>query len=443
MKDLLEKGLISRRDMLKLSALGLGSIAFANPLKSFATTANSSFKLGKAKSVIQIWMWGGPSHLDTFDPKPNAGYDYCGPLDKAIGTNVNGIQINSQLPELAKLADKYSIIRGMSHGINGHETASYVAQTGRKPGGRIVYPSAGAVVSYLKGYNNGYKGVLPPYIVMTKPQGRFSESGFLGNKYKPFSTGGNPAQEVFAVEGIVAPGISDQQQIERRKLLNSLDTLGNAMPENSKFKQFNQSEQAAYDLMFGKSKDIFDLRKESDKVREQYGLNTFGQSCLAARRLVEEGVPYVTINYRGWDTHKQHFETMKTKLPEFDRGFSMLLKDLSDRGLLDSTVIWCSGEFGRGPKIQWDSPWNGGRSHYGKAYSSILAGGGFKGGNVVGATDKYGMEVIQRKVHPADLIRSIYIKMGINPNENFNKQGFNEIILPSSKEGSGILKEIM
>lgn len=443
MKDLLEKGLISRRDMLKLSALGLGSIAFANPLKSFATTANSSFKLGKAKSVIQIWMWGGPSHLDTFDPKPNAGYDYCGPLDKAIGTNVNGIQINSQLPELAKLADKYSIIRGMSHGINGHETASYVAQTGRKPGGRIVYPSAGAVVSYLKGYNNGYKGVLPPYIVMTKPQGRFSESGFLGNKYKPFSTGGNPAQEVFAVEGIVAPGISDQQQIERRKLLNSLDTLGNAMPENSKFKQFNQSEQAAYDLMFGKSKDIFDLRKESDKVREQYGLNTFGQSCLAARRLVEEGVPYVTINYRGWDTHKQHFETMKTKLPEFDRGFSMLLKDLSDRGLLDSTVIWCSGEFGRGPKIQWDSPWNGGRSHYGKAYSSILAGGGFKGGNVVGVTDKYGMEVIQRKVHPADLIRSIYIKMGINPNENFNKQGFNEIILPSSKEGSGILKEIM
>ena len=443
MKDLLEKGLISRRDMLKLSALGLGSIAFANPLKSFATTANSSFKLGKAKSVIQIWMWGGPSHLDTFDPKPNAGYDYCGPLDKAIGTNVNGIQINSQLPELAKLADKYSIIRGMSHGINGHETASYVAQTGRKPGGRIVYPSAGAVVSYLKGYNNGYKGVLPPYIVMTKPQGRFSESGFLGNKYKPFSTGGNPVQEVFAVEGIVAPGISDQQQIERRKLLNSLDTLGNAMPENSKFKQFNQSEQAAYDLMFGKSKDIFDLRKESDKVREQYGLNTFGQSCLAARRLVEEGVPYVTINYRGWDTHKQHFETMKTKLPEFDRGFSMLLKDLSDRGLLDSTVIWCSGEFGRGPKIQWDSPWNGGRSHYGKAYSSILAGGGFKGGNVVGVTDKYGMEVIQRKVHPADLIRSIYIKMGINPNENFNKQGFNEIILPSSKEGSGILKEIM
>ncbi len=435
--------LISRRDMLKLSALGLGSVAFANPLNSFASTANSGFKLGKAKSVIQIWMWGGPSHLDTFDPKPNAGYDYCGPLDKAIGTNVNGIQIGSQLPELAKLADKYSIIRGMSHGINGHETASYVAQTGRKPGGRIVYPSAGAVISYLKGYNNGYKGVLPPYIVMTKPQGRFSESGFLGNKYKPFSTGGNPAQEVFAVEGIVAPGISDQQQIERRKLLNSLDTLGNAMPENSKFKQFNQSEQAAYDLMFGKSKDIFDLRKESDKTREQYGQNKFGQSCLAARRLVEEGVPYVTINYTGWDTHKQHFETMKTKLPEFDKGFSMLLKDLADRGLLDSTVVWCSGEFGRGPKIQWKSPWNGGRSHYGKAYSSILAGGGFKGGNIVGATDKYGMEVVKRKVHPADLIRSLYIKMGINPDENFNKQGFDEIILPASKEGSGILKEIM
>ncbi len=437
------KNLVSRREMLKLGALGLGSLALGNSLNTFASTANKGFKFGKAKSVIQVWMWGGPSHTDTFDPKPDSGYDYCGPLNKVIGTNVDGIQIGDQLPFLAKLADKYSIVRGMSHGINAHETASYVAQTGRAAGGRIVYPCAGAVVSYLKGYNNGYKGVLPPYIVMTKPQGRFSESGFLGHKYKPFSTGGDPSQKVFAVEGIVAPGISDEQQRTRRRLLHSLDTLGNAMPANSNFKSFNQNEQTAYDLMFGKSKEIFDLRKETEKVRERYGKNKFGQSCLAARRLVEEGVPYVTINYKGWDTHKQHFETMKTKLPEFDRGFSALLNDLSERGLLDSTVVWCTGEFGRGPKIQWKSPWNGGRSHYGKAYSSILAGGGFKGGNVVGATDKYGMEVVERKVHPADLIRSIYVKMGINPDDNFNRQGFDEIILPSSKELSGILTEIM
>ena len=150
---------------------------------------------GRAKSVIQIWMWGGPSHLDTFDPKPEAGNDYCGPLNKPIATNVDGIRIGELLPLLAKQADKYSIIRSMTHGNNGHETAAYLVQTGRKPGDRLVYPGVGAVVSLFKGYDAGYKGLIPPYIVLTEPQGRFSEAGFLGPRYKPFATGGDPAAD--------------------------------------------------------------------------------------------------------------------------------------------------------------------------------------------------------------------------------------------------------
>ena len=153
----------------------------------------------KAKSVIQIWMWGGPAHLDTFDPKPDAGNDYCGPLKTPIPTNISGIRISELLPLLAKQADKYSLIRSMTHGVNAHETASYTVQTGRVSGGHDVYPSVGAVVSLYKGYNAGYKGLIPPYIVVTEPQGRFSEAGFLGSRYKPFATGGDPAQARFAV----------------------------------------------------------------------------------------------------------------------------------------------------------------------------------------------------------------------------------------------------
>ena len=180
----------------------------------------------KAKAVIQIWMWGGPSHLDTFDPKPEAGYDYCGPLNKPIATNVDGIRIGELLPLLAKQADKYSIIRSMTHGNNGHETAAYMVQTGRPPGGRLVYPCVGAVVSLFKGYDAGYKGLIPPYIVLTEPQGRFSEAGFLGPRYKPFATGGDPAQTRFAVEGVVAQGITDERQQDRRELLHKLEHAG-------------------------------------------------------------------------------------------------------------------------------------------------------------------------------------------------------------------------
>ncbi|MEI8386595.1 MAG: DUF1501 domain-containing protein [Verrucomicrobiota bacterium] len=401
----------------------------------------------KAQAVIQIWLWGGSCHIDTFDPKPDAGKDYSGPLNEAIATNVDGIRLGKLLPNLAKQADKFSLIRSMTHENNGHETASYMVQTGHPEGGHLVYPSMGAVVSLLKGYDAGYKGLLPPYIVLTEPQGRFSEAGFLGPRYKPFATGGDPAKTPFAVEGIVAEGISPEHQKLRRDLLGRLDTLGRQFQNDPQFAEFRKSGDAAYDMILGEGAEVFDLSKESDELRNSYGRNTFGQSCLAARRLVERGAKYVTINYKGWDTHKQHFQTMNRKLPELDQGLATLLQDLSDHGLLGSTIVWCGGEFGRTPRVQWEAPWNGGRSHYGKVFSTLVAGGGFRGGHVVGASDARGESVADRPVYPWDLTASMYELLGIDPDSTFPRSDDESVRLTPKIAGNiksgGRLKEIM
>ena len=409
---------LSRREALRRGLFCATGALLARNFSLHALAALSSDAPAKAipaaaKSVIQIWLWGGACHLDTFDPKPDAGYDYTGPLKSPIATNVAGIRICELLPLLAKQADKYSLIRSLTHGSNAHETAAYIVQTGREPGDRYVFPSAGAVASLFKGYDAGYRGLIPPYIVLTELQGRFSEAGFLGQRYQPFATGGDPARTPFAVEGVVAPGLTEERQRERRELLGRLNTLAQALPGDPALTASARSETQAYDLILGDAGKVFDASKEPDALKDRYGRNTFGQSCLVARRLVERGVPYVTINYKGWDTHKRHFETMRTKLPELDKGLATLLQDLSDRGLLDSTIVWCSGEFGRTPRVQWEAPWNGGRGHWGQVFSALLAGGGFKGGQVVGASDAFGEDVHERPVYPGDLIGSLYEKLGI------------------------------
>jgi hypothetical protein len=459
---------ISRREAMRRGLFGAAGLLLAPAPISKAGAESPgaglseapAHKIGagpaKAKAVIQIWMWGGPAHLDTFDPKPDAGYDYCGQLKTPIPTNVDGIMIGELLPLLAKQADKYSIIRSMTHGVNSHETASYLVQTGRKPGDGQVYPCVGAVVSLFKGYDAGYSGLIPPYIVLTDLQGRFSEAGFLGSRYKPFATGGDPAKTPFVVEGVVAQGITDQRQKDRRELLHKLNTLGQALKDaqapgpvggadgnDPQLAALEQCEKQAYDLILGDAGKVFDLSDEKKELKDQYGLTTFGQSCLAARRLVERGVPYITINYKGWDTHKEHFQAMRRKLPEMDKGMATLLQDLSDRGLLDSTIIWWGGEFGRTPKVQWEAPWNGGRNHFGKVFSVVVAGGGFKGGRVVGASDAKGEEVKERPVYPVDLIASMYELLGIDPDGKLpHPQG----LTPSTADGvsvGGRLKEIM
>jgi hypothetical protein len=451
---------ISRREAVRRGLSGAAGLLLAGGQSLRAAAAPQPAKAdplveagvkpavqGKAKSVIQIWMWGGPSHLDTFDPKPEAGNDYCGPLVKPIETNVHGIRIGELLPLLAKQADKYAIIRSMTHGVNSHETASYMVQTGRMSGGRDVYPCVGAVVSLFKGYGAGYRGLIPPYIVLTEPQGRFSEAGFLGTRYKPFATGGDPARTPFVVEGVVAQGISDQRQKDRREFLHKLNTLERAMNGDPQLTAAGQAEKEAYDLILGDAGKVFDLAQEKDELRERYGRNTFGQSCLLARRLVERGAPYVTINYRGWDTHKGHFQIIRRRLPEMDKGMATLLQDLSDHGLLQTTIVWWSGEFGRTPKIQWEAPWSGGRGHYGRVFSAVVAGGGFKGGRVVGSSDAKGETVKDRPVYPCDLIGSMYELLGIDPDAKLpHPQGLVVRAAPSAEDGvtmGGRLKEIL
>jgi uncharacterized protein (DUF1501 family) len=249
------------------------------------------------------------------------------------------------------------------------------------------------------------------------------------------------------VEGIIAPGVSTERQQARRELLNRLNTLEHALPNDPQMTALDQAERQAYDLILGDGGKVFDLAQEKDAMRENYGRNTFGQSCLVARRLVERGVPFITINYKGWDTHKQHFQAMRRQLPQMDKGMAALLQDLADRGLLDQTIVWWTGEFGRTPKVQWEAPWNGGRGHYGKVFSAVVAGGGFKGGRVVGSSDAKGEEVKDRPVYPADLIASLYELLGIAPDTKLpHPEGLPVKVLPSASDGvkmAGRLGEIM
>lgn len=442
----MDKSAFSRRDFLKAGLASTAGLMLSGLTSARRVLAGSSPLVRPAKAVIQLWLWGGPPHTDTFDPKPDSGYDYTGPLNKAIPTKADGIRIGQSLPMLAELADKYSIIRSTTHGNSAHETAAYMVQTGREPG-TDVFPSVGAVVALKKGYPAGYQGLLPPYVVLTQPQGRFSEAGFLGSAFKPFATGGDPKLDPFVVEGITTPGVSLERQQDRKRLLNGLDTLALDRPEDPLIQRTSAYREQAYELILGDTGKVFDLSGESDEVRNRYGRNTFGQSCLLARRLVEKGVLYVTVNYNGWDTHKEHFKTMNTMLPEMDRGFSALLEDLGQRGLLDSTIVWWGGEFGRTPRVDWGSPWNGGRGHHGNVFSTVLAGGGFRPGIVVGSSDARGEEVRDRPVYPVDIIGAIYERMGIDPSDRLpHPRGYDLRAVPGDGEkhkSGGRLEELL
>jgi hypothetical protein len=394
-----------------------------------------------AKSVIEIWLWGGPSQLETFDPKPKAPRDYNGGL-KSIPSSVPGMELHEWWPQLAKCAELYSLIRSMTHKQFGHETATYLMQTGRLPGGGEVFPALGTVIAQAK--RSGYKGDLPPSVILTRPKGRFSEVGFLGVDAAPLVTGGRPNGPRFAVDGVVPPdGIDQQRANERFELLSKLDVWNPRCPANSSVaSMFDAAGKEARRIAEGDASKVFRLSDESPSLRDAYGRNEIGQSLLAARRLVEYGVPYITVNLSGWDSHKRHFETMKRKSAETDCAIAALLTDLKKKGLLDSTIVWVGGEFGRTPKVGWEAPWNGGRNHYARCFSTLVAGGGFKGGCVVGESDETASLPVSRPVSPQDFIGSIYELCGIDPEGQLpNNMGKKLPILPPSA-GGGRLKEI-
>ncbi|MBQ9962201.1 MAG: DUF1501 domain-containing protein, partial [Alistipes sp.] len=326
----------------------------------------------RAKSVILVYLDGGPAQTDTFDPKPEMGRNYHGSYSGVCKTNVEGIEIGEKLPLLASMADKYTLIRSLTHGSNAHETGHYAMITGDTSGGAVVYPSFGAVISYMK--RDSYKGILPSYISVTSANSRFNEGGFLGNEYKSFDTGGKPEAEEYEVEGVVNRSVDRKRMDQRVALLDKFENRPMGKQTLDSLRDVNM------EFIWGDTREIFNLSTEPDSVRARYGKSRLGQSCLVARRLVEAGVPFVNVRTTGWDTHKKHFQKMNTMLPDLDRALSALLADLDARGLLDSTIVLCGGEFGRSPKVLWEAPWNGGRAHFGAAFSYLVAGGGFHGG---------------------------------------------------------------
>lgn len=425
---------MKRRDFLKSAlTLGvLGSVAKVSPAFAGLEVPVKQRTSGKVKSVIEIWIWGGPSQIESFDPKPAASRDYNGGHG-AIPTNVDGIFISDYMPNMAKIADKYSIIRSMTHPFRGHETATYLMQTGRSLGGGITYPAIGAMLAMLNGGNVLHN--LPAYVALTTNKGRFAECGFLGDKYAPFATSGNPGGKVFQVDGYTPVGGVDAKQMQNRfDFLEQLDTMGSGMEDHPAFQQFDKAGKEAKHILFGKAAEVFDLTRESKQTRERYGMNRFGQSCLCARRLVEAQVPYITINASGWDTHKKHFESLNRLMPEMDQALAALICDLQEKNLLDQTIVWWTGEFGRTPKIDWHAPWQGGRNHHSSCFSAMVAGGGFAGGRVVGTSDATADFVATRPVTPVDMLGSLYERCGIDPSQPFpaNPIGLKEPILPGS-----------
>ncbi|MCA9082888.1 MAG: DUF1501 domain-containing protein [Planctomycetaceae bacterium] len=434
---------MARRDFVRVGALSTLGLSLPDLLRSRAAAADTSgVNAGtKAKSCIVLWMSGGPSHMDTFDLKPDAPSSHRGTFNP-ISTNADGLQICEHLPLLAKQADKFSILRSVTHPSPSHDIASHIMLTGNVPARGTVNPSYGSVVFRERGYTEA----LPPYIAV--PNGhRYSAAGFMGGTYKPFSIGSDPNAKDFQVRSLKLPdGMTVDRLQDRRRWLTGLDTLKRRMDGDAELTVLDEFYERSYDMITSpETSKAFDLSQEEDALREKYGRNTLGQSCLLARRLVESGVSFVHVDRGGWDTHRQNFETLKgTRLPELDQAFAALLEDLADRGLLDSTIVLWMGEFGRTPTIDYDPRWQGGRHHYAKVFSAVIGGGGFNGGHVVGSSTDKGEEVKDRPVLPWDIGASIMTHLGIPYDKTYEERDRNIRLLPfgTSVVSGGMLNEL-
>lgn len=406
---------ISRRDAIRvggLSALGLSLFGGLQPSQLLAGTA-------RAKSCILLWLDGGPSHLETFDVKPDAPSEVRGPF-QPIPTNVTGTFISEVLPNTAKITDRIAIVRSMTSPLGEHGLANQYLMTGYKPTPVLDYPSYGSVVARLRGGQHD----LPSYVAI--PDFRAPAGpGFLGAEFGPFAIGGDPSKKDFRVRDLdFYAGVNSNRMERRRDVVAQLErfqraseTIGRDVDQVSD----PRFEQAYRMVTSPQAKRAFDLSNEKESLRAEYGMGFFGQSCLMARRLVESGVAFVTVNYVGWDTHeslvlrlKEGYTGAKVGVglgPTFDRGFASLVSDLADRGMLNETLVIAMGEFGRTPKLNT----RGGRDHWPRVFSVAMAGGGVKPGVVVGASDAIGESPADRPVTPVDLACTIYHLLGIDP----------------------------
>lgn len=408
---------IRRRDFVSvgsLTALGLG---LADLLRYQAANA-AAFEqpVPPAKACILIWLDGGPSHLESFDPKPHAPAEVRGPL-ASIPTVLPGIRLGECLPHTANRLHDLAIIRSMTSPLGEHGFGTHYMLTGYKPSPALEYPTYGATLAALK----PRRSVLPPYMAVPTFDADLSGYGFLDRATAPFAIGGDPERSEFKVRDLdFYPGIDLQRIRRRREYVNALDGFSRFVDSGSL--ATNPNLDRAYSLIASPdAKRAFDLREEDDRVRAQYGRsggNGVGQSCLLARRLVERGVPFVTVHSTGWDTH-QDIAKLKERypgdrnahLPALDRALSALLTDLADRGMLAETLVMVMGEFGRTPKLNA----NGGRDHWPNVFSMALAGGGVRGGQIIGSSDSLGEFPDERPVTPSDLAATVFTVLGIDP----------------------------
>jgi hypothetical protein len=409
---------MARRDFIQLGVGAVMGLGFTDLLRLRAHAAESAGKASPHQvNCILIWMDGGPSHYETFDPKPDAPSEIRGEY-KPIPTSVPGVHFSEVVPNLAKVADKLTIIRSICHKDPNHGGGNHYLMTGAPTpvpvgcGAFVTFhPSFGSVVSYKRGVRKG----LPAYMV-TPDMPRSGGPNFLGAQHAPFAVGGYPNSKDFKVRDVVFPsGISEGRAASRQQLRQELDKMvriHDAAAEDPAV-SFDSYYHQGLDLVSSReAQAAFDLSREPEKVRDNYGRNDFGQRLLLARRLVEVGVSFVTVNYGGWDHHEKIFPALKGSIMKnLDQGVAALVSDLDQRGLLDNTLVIALGEFGRTPKINDRA----GRDHWPHAMSVLMAGAKIPRGQIVGATDVKGYYASENVHTPEDFAASLYVKMGIDP----------------------------
>jgi hypothetical protein len=403
---------VTRRDFLRVGSVGLFGLSLPSVLGSQAR-ATEGASAGRDMSVVLIWLDGGPSHIDMFDPKPEAPVEIRGEFG-AIETSVKGIRISDQLPRLAKQMERYSILRSVTSPDPSHGTGNHYLLTGWKFTPSVTYPSYGSVYAREKGFQNG----MPPYAIVGGV-GQYSTAGYMGSIYNPFNVGGDPNSDSFSVKDVTPPGaVKPERMVRRKSVLDAVDQFQRDAELSQRGVQaMDQFYQRAFDLVTSPTaKKAFNLKEEPAKLRETYGRNSFGQGCLLARRLVEAGTRFVHIQSGGWDTHTDNFNSLKkARLPELDQGYATLLQDLHDHGLLDRTIVICMGEFGRTPKVNSSA----GRDHWSQSMFINVGGGPLKTGLAIGETDRTAESPADRPIKVEDFAATLYRALGVDADQMY------------------------
>jgi hypothetical protein len=411
-------GRTSRRTVLRLGVLGGLGLSLGDWLRLRAQESRQTLAPrtpARARACILVWLAGGPSHIDTLDPKPDASSDVRGEF-KPIGTSLPGTYVSELLPNVAQTLEHMCMIRSITTPEADHDGAAHHMMTGYRPSPAMVYPGYGSV--YSKIFERDARATLPPYVAVPESP-PFASSGYLTPAYDAFSVNADPSSAGFRVRDLTPPDRLTLARLERRRgMVTALDRFARDVPETPLTSARDQFSRRAFELLTSsEAQQAFRLEDESPALRARYGEGVTGQSCLLARRLVERGVGFVTVHDRGggplgWDTHAQNFTSLRDRLaPPVDRAIATLVTDLRERGLLESTLVVVMGEFGRTPKINR----NAGRDHHGRASSVLLAGGGLGAGRVIGQTDPGGDSPIERPVTPGDLAATVFSALGIDP----------------------------